>query len=231
MADRRVGLLTTLIAITNTHSVGVVRDVLAGIHSLSGAVQDWRSRLVLVMPAVAETYDGVLNDIDRVHMCVPAHVEAAYDQAVGGPVAEGSVGGGTGLICHAFKGYRERVRGAAEQDGGWRVGVLVQADHAGVGIGGSRRSWWPCRTGRSIWRCTVWPASWIPAPDRSSLSSRTDGALVGDQCRRSSGRPSASAGLGGGTSHSSGDIFPAFSTAGQGTSPDNFMSGATTAGH
>ncbi len=96
---RESGTLTTPIAITNTHSVGVVRDALVGIsvrasHHGNGY---WS------LPVVGETFDGRLNDIDGFHVR-REHLESAFDAAAGGPVAEGNVGGGTGMICHEFKG-------------------------------------------------------------------------------------------------------------------------------
>src|SRR5918999_6122964 len=93
------GLLTTPVALTNTHSVGVVRDALIGYEVARGDRQghSWS------LPVVAETWDGGLNDINGFHVR-PEHVVAAREGAAGGPVAEGNVGGGTGMICHGFKG-------------------------------------------------------------------------------------------------------------------------------
>ena len=93
------GMLTSPIAITNTHSVGVVRDAL-----ITYEVQrTQRLKVGWSLPVVAETYDGWLNDINGMHV-KPEHVWAALDAASDGPVAEGCVGGGTGMICHEFKG-------------------------------------------------------------------------------------------------------------------------------
>src|SRR5215217_7066494 len=91
------GLLEGPVLITNTHSVGVARD----------ATIQWMLRhqagFRWALPVVAETYDGVLNDINGFHV-KPAHVFAALDGAHGGPVVEGAVGGGTGMLCSGFKG-------------------------------------------------------------------------------------------------------------------------------
>jgi D-aminopeptidase len=121
---RESGLLTTPIAYTNTHSVGVVRDALvAAERAWVGDSQYW------CMPVVLETFDGVLNDIWGQHVTA-AHVHEAQSQARSGPVAEGSVGGGTGMICHEFKGgIGTASRKLAAEDGGWTVGALVQANY------------------------------------------------------------------------------------------------------
>src|ERR671939_1056538 len=91
------GFLEGPIAITNTHSVGVVRDAILQWQVKRPGLQPWG------LPVVAETYDGRLNDINGFHV-KPEHVLAALDGATGGPVREGAVGGGTGMVCHQFKG-------------------------------------------------------------------------------------------------------------------------------
>lgn len=113
------GLLTTPIAITNTHSVGAVHEAL-----VAAAAEGDRSMWSL--PVVAETWDGLLNDVNGFHVR-PEHARAALDSAADGPVEEGSVGGGTGMICHGFKGGI----GTASRitDAGHIVGVLVQTNH------------------------------------------------------------------------------------------------------
>ena len=222
------GLLTTPIAITNTHSVGVVRDALAGIDSREGRSRTGGRALYWSMPAVAETYDGVLNDIEGAHVR-PEHVNAAYDQAADGRVTEGSVGGGTGMICHQFKGgIGTASRVLPQQDGGWCVGVLVQANHgarADLRVDG-------VPVGRFL------PDSLVPVPAESAPARlmdpgagsiivvvATDAPLLGDQSRRLAQRAAIGIGrAGGGTSDSSGDIFLTFSTARQGTPPEYFMS-------
>ncbi len=118
---REAGMLAGAIGITNTHSVGVVHDAIieaaARAHALSDAV--W------ALPVAGETYDGALNDINGFHVR-PEHVHAALAGARGGRVDEGNVGGGTGMICHEFKGgIGTSSRLAAE----WTVGVLVQANY------------------------------------------------------------------------------------------------------
>ncbi len=117
--------MTTPIAITNTHSVGVVRDALIAYEVRTTN----RPEVYFSLPVVAETYDGWLNDINGMHV-KPEHVLAALDAAADGPVAEGCVGGGTGMICHEFKGgIGTSSRVLPEDDGGWTVGVLVQANY------------------------------------------------------------------------------------------------------
>jgi D-aminopeptidase len=135
------GLLDGPVTITNTHSVGVVRDaviawkVKRGEPDMEGY---WWS-----LPIVAETWDGFLNDINGFHV-KPEHVFHALDSAHGGPVEEGSVGGGTGMVCNEFKGgigTSSRVLDA--KDGGYTIGVLVQCNYgrrpelriAGVPVG------------------------------------------------------------------------------------------------
>ena len=121
---RESGMLTTPIAITNTHSVGVVRDAL-----ISAAIARGPRDGEWSLPVVGETYDGRLNDMDGQHVR-PEHVAAALDAASDGPVPEGNVGGGTGMICHEFKGgIGTASRVVAAEDGGWTVGVLVQANY------------------------------------------------------------------------------------------------------
>jgi D-aminopeptidase len=115
---RESGLLTTPIGLTNTHSVGVVRDALVA--AAEPGDQDWS------LPVVGETWDGFLNDINGFHV-KPEHVRAALEQAADGPVEEGSVGGGTGMVCHGFKGGIGTSSRVVED--GWMVGVLVQANH------------------------------------------------------------------------------------------------------
>jgi D-aminopeptidase len=135
------GLLDGPVMITNTHSVGVVRD----------AVVDWRIRqgrpdrygYWWSLPVVGETWDGHLNDINGFHV-KPEHAWAALDSAAGGPVAEGNVGGGTGMICHEFRcGIGTSSRRVKVDGRELTVGVLVQANYglreslriAGVPVG------------------------------------------------------------------------------------------------
>jgi len=122
---RESGMLGGVIGITNTHSVGVVRDAL-----VAHAARDNRGQGVFwSLPVVGETYDGALNDIDGHHVRIE-HVDAALAAASRGPVAEGNVGGGTGMILHEFKGgIGSASRRVGDADGGWTVGALVQANY------------------------------------------------------------------------------------------------------
>ena len=125
------GLLEGPVMITNTHSVGVVRDAVIA-YRVNRRKAD-PSSIWWSLPVVAETYDGYLNDVNGFHV-KPEHVFAALDGARPGPVAEGNVGGGTGMICYEFKGgIGTASRRLTERQGGYTVGVLVQANH------GSRR--------------------------------------------------------------------------------------------
>jgi len=116
---RESGELTTPVAITNTHSVGAVHEALIAAAQRSDDAPDWS------LPVVAETWDGLLNDIDGFHVR-DRHVFTALDEAAPGPVPEGNVGGGTGMVCHGFKGGVGTASRLA--DDGHTVGVLVQAN-------------------------------------------------------------------------------------------------------
>ena len=117
---RDSGLLTSPIALTNTHSVGVVRDALVAAAQEGERGDRWS------LPVVGETWDGFLNDINGFHV-KPEHLASALAGARGGEVEEGAVGGGTGMICHGFKGGIGTASRVVED--GWIVGVLVQANH------------------------------------------------------------------------------------------------------
>ena len=122
---RESGQLTTPIAITNTHSVGVVRDaiVAADMRARSDVGAFWS------LPVVGETWDGTLNDINGFHV-KPEHLHHALETATTGPVPEGNVGGGTAMICHGFKGGTGTAsRTLSTDEGGWTVGALVQANY------------------------------------------------------------------------------------------------------
>src|ERR671912_146908 len=122
---REAGILAMPVAITNTHSVGVVRDALvkAEVEARTGEEDYWS------LPVAAETYDGTLNDINGQH-ATEDHLLEALASASAGPVEEGSVGGGTGMICHEFKGgIGTASRRGSEAAGGWTVGALVQANY------------------------------------------------------------------------------------------------------
>jgi len=117
------GFLEGPVMITNTHSVGVVRDAVVGWQARNGRMFQRYS-----YPIVAETYDGGLNDINGFHV-KPEHALAALERAAGGPVAEGNVGGGTGMICFGFKGgIGTSSRQVANAQGSSTIGVLVQSN-------------------------------------------------------------------------------------------------------
>ncbi|MBI2762722.1 MAG: P1 family peptidase [Chloroflexi bacterium] len=127
---REVGMLGGAIGITNTHSVGVVRDALVaeGVRSQPPGAFSWN------LPVVGETWDGLLSDADGFHVRAE-HVRDALDDARSGPVAEGNVGGGTGMVCHEFKGgIGTSSRRIDEAAGGWTVGALVQANYGRRGL-------------------------------------------------------------------------------------------------
>jgi L-aminopeptidase/D-esterase-like protein len=120
------GFLEGPVMITNTHSVGVVRDATIAWRVKHGAADEqgyWWST-----PVVAETWDGLLNDVNGFHV-KPEHATRAIDAAKGGPVAEGNVGGGTGIVCYEFKGGTGTAsRKLDEKAGSYTVGVLVQCN-------------------------------------------------------------------------------------------------------
>ncbi len=207
---RESGQLTTPIGLTNTHSVGVVRDALVAAEvERRASVENYWS-----LPVVGETWDGVLNDINGFHV-KPEHVGAALENASGGTVAEGCVGGGTGMICHDFKGgigTSSRVLRANE--GGFTVGVLVQANHGwrqrlmvdGVPVGREIST----EEVPSPYERTATP------PGSGSIIAivATDAPLLPHQCRRLAQRAGLGiARTGGAGEHSSGDMFLCFSTA------------------
>jgi D-aminopeptidase len=213
---RETGLLAGAIAITNTHSVGVVHDALIAhaARSHPPGAPFWS------LPVVGETYDGTLNDINGFHVR-PEHVDAALGSATGGPLEEGGVGGGTGMICHEFKGgIGTASRVLPDERGGWTVGVLVQANYGRRGL--LRVDGVP--VGRAI------PTSEVPSPypdrggrggrgsDRASAGSiiiivATDAPLLPDQCRRVAQRAGLGLARAGGLgATSSGDLFLCFAT-------------------
>src|SRR5918993_296624 len=118
------GFMEGPVFITNTHSVGVVRDA-----AIAWSVKQGKMFQPWSLPVVAETWDGTLNDINGFHV-KPEHVFDAIANASTGPVAEGNVGGGTGMICYEFKcGNGTASRKLAAQQGSYTVGVFVQANH------------------------------------------------------------------------------------------------------
>jgi D-aminopeptidase len=198
------GFLEGPVFITNTHSVGTVRDASISWSLKHGAqLQPWS------LPVVAETWDGVLNDINGFHV-KPEHVFAALDGARGGAVPEGNVGGGTGMICYQFKcGTGTASRRLPADAGGSTVGVLVQANHgrraelriAGVPVG-AEIPLTPPRRGADQELGSI------------IIVVATDAPLLPHQLERIARRASLGLARTGATSgNGSGDIFIAFSTA------------------
>ena len=226
------GYLEGPIGITNTHSVGVVRDAIIKWEvSRKNVLQPWW------LPVVAETYDGSLNDINGFHV-KESHVLAALDGAVGGLPREGVVGGGTGMTCLGFKGgIGTASRRLSAAQGGWTVGVLVQCNFgtrrdlriAGVPVGEEIPDLLPC----------IANAGPLPAASTRQLCDApqgtgavrepaeqgsiivvvaTDAPLLPHQLKRLATRVSLGIGRQGGFGgNGSGDIFIAFSTANPGT--------------
>jgi len=234
------GLLEGPVAITNTHSVGVVRDAVLRWQVGRPGLQPWG------LPVVAETWDGRLNDINGFHV-KPEHASAALDGAAAGPVREGNVGGGTGMVCHGFKGgigtASRRVEAAA---GGYTVGVLVQCNYgarrelrvAGVPVGEEIADLLPCTATadtllrRGMPRCAAPRAgsgAGSGAGDGTTdagagsiiIVVATDAPLLPHQLKRLVTRAALGVGrMGGRGENSSGDIFVAFSTANPQTAAD-----------
>jgi D-aminopeptidase len=198
------GMLGSPVGITNTHQVGMVRDALVRYGVEAGVVDGFH------LPVVAETYDGWLSDIDSFRL-TESDVRSAITSAAGGPVAEGNVGGGTGMICHEFKGgigTSSRVVDLAIHT--YTVGVLVQANYGSrsdLRIDG-------VPVGRAIPYDKV-PAPW-PTHERDGsiiVIVATDAPLLSDQCRRLARRATVGLVRAGGTGHNgSGDIFLSFAT-------------------
>jgi D-aminopeptidase len=197
---RESGRLWSPIALTNTHSVGAVHEAL-----VAAAVEGIRSTWSL--PVVAETWDGVLNDVNGFHVR-PEHARAALDAATSGPVLEGNVGGGTGMICHGFKGG---IGTASRVADGYVVGVLIQSNHgarARLTIDG-------VPVGRRV------DAERVPMPPRLTAEGAgsvvvvvaTDAPLLPHQCEALALRAMLGvARTGGAGESSSGDFALAFST-------------------
>jgi len=212
---RESGMLTTPIGLTNTHSVGVVRDAL-----VAASVARRETVGLWSLPVVAETWDGYLNDVDGQHVR-PEHVSEALAAATAtGPVAEGNVGGGTGMKAFGFKaGIGTASRRVAEEHGSYIVGVLVQANHGRR----SRLRVDGVPVGREIPHAEV-PGTGVPAPVAGSIIAvvATDAPLLPQQCRRLAQRSSLGVARGGGGGeHDSGDLFLAFATGNRGLRPDD----------
>jgi len=214
------GILTGPVMITNTHSVGVVRDAVIQwtvAHRKVGSNDDWWS-----LPVVAETWDGWLNDINGFHV-KPEHVFQAIDSSHAGPVEEGAVGGGTGMICNGFKGgIGTSSRTLSAKDGGYTVGVLVQCNY------GSRQNFRVAGipVGRQI--PGEDPYAFAPGDitERGSIIVivATDAPLLPHQLKRLARRVSLGLGRNGSISgNGSGDIFIAFSTANPGAAATDHL--------
>ena len=215
------GFLEGPVMITNTHSVGVVRDAVIQwrvSHGAADASGYWWS-----LPVVAETWDGWLNDTNGFHV-KPGDAFHAIDTASSGPVQEGSVGGGTGMICNGFKGgigtasRRFQIKGSGE----YAVGVLVQCNYgtkdnlriAGIPVG------------REIDAPIPYAQTRFENEDRGSIIVvvATDAPLVPTQLKRLARRVSLGLGRDGSISgDGSGDIFIAFSTANPGASASDHV--------
>ena len=196
------GLLDGPILSTNTYSVGTVRDAV-----IAWALDHGLPETRWTLPVVGETWDGYLNDITAFHV-TRDHVFAAIDGARPGPVGEGSVGGGTGMICYEFKGGIGTSSRKVSVDGDWSIGVLVQANH------GTRNEL--LVAGVPVGRELV--GGHIPPQPSSSILVfvATDAPLLPHQLKRLARRCSLGLARTGSTSHSSsGDLFLAFSTANQ----------------
>jgi L-aminopeptidase/D-esterase-like protein len=204
------GFLDGPVALTSTNAVGAVRDALIRYSARRYAVRDdgyppWS------LPIVAETWDGDLSDPYGTHVTA-AHLDEAIAVAAAGPVAEGGVGGGTGMICYEWKGgIGTASRKLGEADGGYTVGVLVQANHGlrhQLIIGG-------LPMGRELQEGA------LRTSDAGSIIIvvATDAPLLANQCKRLARR--AALGLartGSVAGNGSGDLFVAFSTANPGAS-------------
>lgn len=232
------GLLYGPLAITNTLSVGMVRDAV-----ITWAVRHHLDAFDAALPVVAETWDEPLNDILGMHVRAE-HLFQALDGATSGAVAEGNVGGGTGMVCHEFKGgIGTSSRRLSAEDGGYTVGVLVQCNCcgrdrlmiSGVPVGKEIPDLMPCVTiadPATDWlkktpKCdAAGPRGSLDRPPGRNGSIivvvATDAPLVASQLKRIAKRVALGVGrMGGLGEDSSGDIFLAFSTAPTGLDPDS----------
>jgi D-aminopeptidase len=207
------GFLEGPVMITNTHSVGVVRDAVIHwrvAHGKPDPTGYWWS-----LPVVAETWDGWLNDINGFHV-KPEHAFHAIDSAHTGAVEEGNVGGGTGMVCNEFKGgMGTSSRKIESKIGAYTVGVLVQCNY------GSRKNLRIAGVpvGKEIPEDPAYASTSFNELDRGSIIVvvATDAPLVSHQLKRLARRVSLGLGRNGSISgNGSGDIFIAFSTANPG---------------
>ena len=232
---REAGLLTGAIGMTNTNAVGTVRDALV---SSASASHD-PAAVYWCLPVAGETYDGSLNDIAGGHVR-PEHVTSALAAARGGPVEEGNVGGGTGMVCHEFKGgIGTASRRLSPELGGWTVGVLVQANYGRRGLlridgvpVGEEITLDEVPSPHSRVRQGIGDGDGEGGPSQAGLRDRgpgagsiigivaTDAPLLPHQCARLARRaPLGVARVGGLGSTTSGDLFLAFATGNRGMPP------------
>ncbi len=199
------------VCITNTHSVGIVHHA-ATRWMIRTYAKAWQSDHLWAMPVVAETYDGVLNDINGQHI-TEADALAALDSAAPGPVAEGNVGGGTGMICYEFKGGTGTASRVLEVDGQrFTLGALVQANHG-------MRHWFRV-LGRPVGQHMTDGRLFDSEQGSIIVVLATDLPMAPHQLRRLAKRGAIGIGRGGTPGgNNSGDIFLAFSTANRGPIP------------
>jgi len=233
------GLLDGPILITNTHSVGVARDAAVAFMVDKGWPALWHA------PVAAETYDGFLNDINGFHVTKEDALNA-LNTAAGGPVQEGNVGGGTGMLCNWFKGGNgtsSRLVTIGEQT--YTVGVFAQCNYgrrnelmtiAGVPVPELQDAPKPCYEDRSVENFLSARVGYCNDAPQQSFDDRsgdgsiivvvaTDAPLLPHQLKRMAKRPSMGLGrLGTHSNDGSGDIFIAFSTANAGMLDENATS-------
>jgi D-aminopeptidase len=201
------GFLEGPILITNTHSVGIVRDAV-----IQWQVKNGKLFQPFSLPVVAETFDGYLNDINGFHL-TKEHVFEALESAQSGAIAEGNIGGGAGMICYEFKGGTgTSSRELSAKEGSYMVGALVQANHgrryqlqiAGVPVGKEITENAPFTKG----------ADYYNEQGSIIIAIATDAPLLPHQLKRLAKRAALGvARTGGVAGNGSGDIFIAFSTA------------------
>lgn len=198
------GMLASPIGITNTYSVGVVRDAVCALAVRDGSPMAWH------LPVVAETYDGWLSASETFPITTDLAL-SAFDAASGGAIAEGNVGGGTGMICHEFKGGTGTASRIVQRDGAqYVVGALVQANYGArelLRLGG-------VPVGQAIGPDVVPSHRGMPRDAGSIIVVlATDAPLLPIQCQRLARRATTGlAWVGGIGASSSGDIFLAFAT-------------------
>ena len=199
------------VCITNSHSVGMVHHA-ATKWIIRTYGEAWQAEHLWAMPVVAETYDGVLNDINGQHI-TEADALSALEAAAPGPVAEGNVGGGTGMICYEFKGGTGTASRRLAVDGEtFFMGALVQANH------GSRP--WLTVLGRRVGEAMTNDRMFATEQGSIIVILGTDLPMAPHQLRRLAKRAAIGIGRGGTPGgNNSGDIFLAFSTANRGPIP------------